>query len=272
MLRNIKGRSEAHSLRERFTSSMRGPLAYVGGKRAVANQIIAILPKHRTYAEIFAGGAQVFFAKQSAPVEVLNDLDGELIGFYRVVQRHYEELIRYMRFTIVSRRYYELLKATNPETLTDVQRAARFLYLQKTSYAGRVTKQNFRTGIVQPPGLNPERLPELIEETHHRLARVLLECLPYEKVLAKYDSAETCFFADPPYFGVKHYKFNFDPGDFLLLAERLGKIEGKFVLTLNDVPEVRDMFGPFRLCGIEMPYTAQKIAGRRFRELLITNF
>lgn len=251
---------------------MRGPLAYIGGKNAVARQIVALLPKHRTYAEIFAGGAQVFFAKDPSPVEILNDLDSELIGFYRVVQRHYEELVRYMRFTIVSRKYYELLKATNPESLTDVERAARFLFLQKTSYAGRVTKQNFRTGIVQPPGFNPERIPELIEATHHRLARVLLECLPYEKVLAKYDSVETCVFADPPYFGVKHYKFNFEPEDFKLLAERLGKIKGKFVLSLNDVPQVRDLFKEFRIRGIEMPYTAQKVAGRRYREVLITNF
>jgi DNA adenine methylase len=251
---------------------MRGPIPYIGGKNAVAKQIAALLPKHRCYSEIFAGGAQVFFAKQPSPVEILNDLDGELIGFYRVVQRHYEELIRYMRFTIVSRKYYELLKATNPESLTDVQRASRFLFLQKTSYAGRVTKQNFRTGIVNPPGLNPERLPELIEEAHHRLARVLIECLPYEKVLAKYDSKETCFFADPPYFNLAHYKFNFVPEDFRLLAERLGKIDGKFVLTLNDVAQVQEIFKSFKIRGIEMPYTVQKVAGRRFREVLITNF
>jgi DNA adenine methylase len=251
---------------------MRGPLAYIGGKRAVAKQIVEMLPEHHTYAEIFAGGAQVFFAKPPSAVEILNDLDGELIGFYRVIQRHYEELIRYMRFTIVSRKYYELLKAMDPESLTDIQRAARFLFLQKTSYAGRVTKQNFRTAIVQPPSLNPERLPELIEETHHRLARVVLECLPYEKMLAKYDSKETLFFVDPPYYGVKHYKFNLDPIDFQVLAERLKKIDGKFLLTLNDVPQVREIFAGFRIRGIEMPYTAQKVAGRRFHEVVIVNF
>lgn len=251
---------------------MRGPLPYIGGKHAVAKQIVALLPKHRCYSEIFAGGAQVFFTKKPSPVEILNDLDGELIGFYRVVQRHYEELIRYMRFTIVSRRQYELIKATNPESLTDVQRAARFLFLQKTSYAGRVTKQNFRTGIVNPPSLNPERLPELIEETHHRLARVLLECLPYEKVLAKYDSPATCFYIDPPYYEVKHYKFNLDPGDFRVMADRLVAVKGSFVLSLNDLPEVRTIFAAFRIRGIEMPYTAQKTAGKRFKEVLITNF
>lgn len=251
---------------------MRGPLAYIGGKRAVAKEIIAVLPKHVTYVEPFAGGAQIFFAKEPSKVEVLNDLDGELINFYRVIQRHYEELIRYMRFTIVSRTFFDLLKAANVGQLTDIQRAARMLYLQKTSYAGRVTRQNFRTGIVQPPGLNPERIPELIEETHRRLARVLLECLPYEKVLAKYDSPATCFYVDPPYFEVKHYKFNLDPEDFRTLAERLGAIKGSFVLSLNDVPEVRAIFGAFRIRSIEMPYTAQKTAGKRFKEVLITNF
>ena len=250
---------------------MRGPLAYIGGKRAVAKQIIAMLPRHTCYVEPFVGGGQVFFAKPPSKVEVLNDLDGEIINFYRVAQLHYEELIRYLRFTIVSRRCYDLLKATDVATLSDVQRAARLLYLQKTSYAGRVTKQNFRTGIVQPPGLNPERIPEVIEETHQRLARVLLECLPYEQVLAKYDSRETCFFADPPYFGVSHYKFNFAPGDFRLLSERLGKVKGSFVLSLNDTPEVRELFRSFHIRGIEMPYSAQKTAGRRFREVLITN-
>ena len=251
---------------------MRGPLAYIGGKRAIAKQIIAMLPRHTTYVEPFVGGGQVFFAKPPSKVEVLNDLDYEIVNFYRVAQRHYEELVRYLRFTVVSRRYYDLLKATDVLTLTDIQRAARTLYLQKTSYAGRVTKQNFRTGIVQPPGLNPERLPELIEETHQRLERVVLECLPYERVLTKYDSPETCFFADPPYYGIGHYKFNFAPDDFRALAERLGKVKGSFVLSLNDVREVRELFRAFRIRGIEMPYTAQKAAGRRFREVLISNF
>lgn len=251
---------------------MRGPIAYIGGKRAIAKQIIAVLPNHTTYAEIFVGGGQVFFAKPPSKVEIINDLDGEVVNFFRVAQRHYEELIRYMRFTVVSRACFNRLLAANVEDLTDVQRAARELYLQKTSYAGRVRNQNFRIGIVQPPSFNPERLPALIEETHHRLARVQIECLPYEKVLTKYDSPTTCFFADPPYFGVKHYKFNFEPEDFRLLAERLGKLKGRFVLSLNDVAEVRTIFKSFHFRSIEMPYTAQKVAGRRFRELLITNF
>jgi DNA adenine methylase len=251
---------------------MRGPLAYIGGKRAIAKQIIEIFPEHTTYVEPFAGGAQVFFRKEPSKVEVLNDLDGEMVNFYRVCQQHYEELIRYLRFILVSRKWYELLQATDPATLTDIQRAARHLYLLKNSYAGLVRYQNYGCNVTQPPGFNLERLPETIEETHKRLARVQIECLPYEKVLARYDRATTLFYLDPPYYGRKLYKFNLDPDDFRKMAELLGILRGKFVLSLNDVSEVRAIFKAFHIKGIDLSYTAQKIAGRRYREVLITNF
>ena len=104
---------------------MRGPLAYIGGKNAVAKQIIDLFPGHTTYVEPFAGGAQVFFRKEPSKVEVLNDLDTEMTNLFRVCQQHYEELIRYLRFAVVSRTWFELLVETDPTKLTDIQRAAR---------------------------------------------------------------------------------------------------------------------------------------------------
>ena len=251
---------------------MRGPLAYIGGKRAIAKQIIEVFPEHTTYVEAFAGGAQVFFKKEPSKVEVLNDLDGEMVNFFRVCQQHHEELVRSLRFVIVSRKWFELLRDTDPTKLTDIQRAARQLYLLKNSYAGLVRNPNYRYSVAQTSGFNPERLPEIIAETHHRLARVQIECLPYEKVLAQYDRATTLFYLDPPYYGRKLYKFNLDPDDFRKMTERLGKLRGKFVLSLNDVPEVRAIFKAFHIRGIDLSYTAQKIAGRRYHEVLITNF
>ena len=88
---------------------MIGPLPYIGGKRAIAKKIIEVFPKHTTYVEPFAGGAQVFFHKEPSKVEVLNDLDGEMVNFFRVCQQHYEELLRYTRFLIVSRKWHEVL-------------------------------------------------------------------------------------------------------------------------------------------------------------------
>jgi DNA adenine methylase len=251
---------------------MIGPLPYIGGKRAIADKIIAIFPKHTTYVEPFAGGAQVFFRKAPSKVEILNDLDGEMVNFFRVCQQHYEELLRYTRFLIVSRKWHEVLKATDPVTLTDIQRAARHLYLLKNAYAGLIRSLDYKCHVAQPPGLNPERLPETIEETAQRLARVQLECLPYEKVLERFDRPWTLFYLDPPYFGLKLYRHNLVAADFENMAKRLADLKAKFVLSLNDVIEVRRIFKPFKFREIDLSYTAQKVAGRRYREVLITNF
>ena len=251
---------------------MYGPFSYIGGKRALASRIIALFPEHRAYVEPFAGGAQVFFRKEPSKVEVLNDLDREIVNFYRVCQTHYEELVRYLKFTVVSRAWFELLNETKPEQLTDIQRAARHFYLAKTCYAGLVRHRNYAVRVDEPPGFNPERIPALIEEAHHRLARVQLECLPYEEILARYDRKDTLFYLDPPYYEIRLYRYNLEPDDFRQMAGRLAKLKGKFVLSLNDVPEVRALFKAFHVQGIETAYTAQKIAGRRYRELLIKNF
>lgn len=251
---------------------MIGPLSYIGGKRAIAKPIIALFPEHTTYVEAFAGGAQVFFRKEPSEVEVLNDLDGEIVNFYRVCQQHYEELIRYFRFVVISRAWHGLLKATDPAALTDIQRAARYLYLLKNSFGGLVRNLNYHWNVTQPPSFNLERLPETIEKAHKRLARVQIECQPYEAILRQFDRPTTLFYLDPPYYGRKLYNYNLEPEDFATLANRVKPLQGKFVLSLNDVPEVRALFSDFTIRDIDLHYTAQKHAGRRYNEVLITNF
>lgn len=251
---------------------MRGPLAYIGGKNRIAKDIIEILPEHTTYVEPFAGGAQVLFHKEPSQAEVLNDLDTDIVNFFRVCQLHYEEFLRYLQFILVSRKWFALFEAQAPAALTDIQRAARFFYLQKNAYAGLVRNPSYAYAVEAPRSFNPEHLRDLIESAHRRLARVQIECLPYEKILDRFDRPTTLFYLDPPYWGRNLYRFNFSESDFKKLAERLVKLRGKFVLSLNDLPEVRDCFRRFNFREIELAYTAQKKAGKRYRELLITNF
>jgi DNA adenine methylase len=172
-----------------------------------------------------------------------------------------------MKFIVTSREWFKLLQGQDPKGLTDIQRAARFFYLQKIAYAGLVRHRDYGYSVEEPSRFNPERIPELLENTHKRLARVQIECLPYQEILKRYDRPTTLFYLDPPYFGRKLYNFNFTE-----LAKRLEPIHGKFVLSLNDVPEVRRIFRQFHFREIDLAYTAQKTAGKRFRELLITNY
>src|ERR1022692_4461034 len=148
---------------------MVGPLAYIGGKNRLAAKIIALLPEHTTYVEPFAGGAQVFFHKRPSEVEVLNDLDGEIVNLLRVCQWHHEELIRHLKYTVASRSWFDLLAKTDPATLTDIQRAGRFFYLEKNCFGGLVVKQHYHYAVVQSPNFNPARLPEVIAKAHERL-------------------------------------------------------------------------------------------------------
>ena len=177
---------------------MIGPLAYIGGKNRIAGKIIEIFPEHTTYVEAFAGGAQVFFRKEPSAVEVLNDLNGDVVNFFRICQRHHNELVRYVKFILVSRKWFTLFEAENPETLTDIQRAARFFYLQKNAFAGLIRGRRYRCSVVGPPSFNPARIPELIERAHERLARVQIESLPYEQILKRFDRPTSLFYLDPP--------------------------------------------------------------------------
>ncbi|MBV9760284.1 MAG: DNA adenine methylase [Acidobacteriaceae bacterium] len=251
---------------------MTGPLAYIGGKNRIAKQIIATFPKHTTYVEPFAGGAQVFFHKEPSKVEVLNDLDGDVVNFFRICQRHHDDLVRYLKFVLVSRRWFALLQAENAAALTDMERAARFFYLQKNAFAGLIRNRKYHCAVVESPNFKPGKIPELIKNAHRRLDRAQIESLPYGEILARYDRPGTLFYLDPPYWGRKLYNFNFADEDFVDLAERLKSLQGKFVLSINDVPRIREIFQGFVLREIEISYTSQTKAGKRFRELLIANF
>jgi hypothetical protein len=107
---------------------------WIGGKRRLVDLLLSRFPPHRRYVEVFAGGAAVFFARNPADVEVLNDVNGDLVNLYRVVTHHLEEFVRQFKWALSSRQVFKWLQETRPETLTDVQRAARFFYLQQQSF------------------------------------------------------------------------------------------------------------------------------------------
>jgi DNA adenine methylase len=193
------------------------------------------------------------------------------VNFFGVCQAHHEEFLRYLRFSLVSRKWFELYAAQKPETLTDVQRAARFFYLQKNAFAGLVVKQSYHYMVTRPPNLNPGSLPQLIEKVHERLQRVQIESLPYEEVIRRYDRPKTLFYLDPPYWNRKLYRFNFTEADFVKLEGLLRHIRGKFILSLNDLPAVRQLFRRFRIRKIQVPYTAPR-KPKKYPEVLISNF
>lgn len=249
---------------------MIGPLGYIGGKRRLAPHLIRLFPPHITYVELFAGGAQVLFHKPPSRVEVLNDLDGEVVNFLRICQRHSRALADVLRWQPASRRLFEWYRIAAPETLTDIERAARFFYLQKNAWAGKRVGQNFRFAVTKPNNYRPSEIVGRLGDAADRLQNVQIEQASYEQILNRYDRPSTLFYCDPPYVGVDLYRHNFTSDGFRRLADRLAKIRGTFVLSINDCPEAREYFRAFHRQSVSLTYTATR-GGAKVRELLYSN-
>lgn len=224
-------------------SKFRGLLGWVGGKSLLASRIVELLPKHSCYVEVFGGGGSVLFRKYSSKHEVFNDINSDLINLYRVVRNRRDDFIRAMDLVLVSREEFDRFLEMDPNSLDELQRAVRFFYIVKTAFGAKVAGSSFGTSVSSPNRLNPLEIDRLVRNVHSRIARVTFENLPYAKLIEKYDSDSTVFYLDPPYFGVEDYygKNIFSSADFAVLAEILAGISGKFILSINDCPFIREV-------------------------------
>lgn len=253
--------------------STRPPLAgWMGGKSLLARRIIERISDHTCYVEPFAGAAWVLFRKPESKVEVINDINKDVVTLYRCVQWHLEEFVRYFKWVLVSREEFERLKRSEPDTLTDIQRAARFYYLQQNCFGGRMTGPNFGYSPQRGPTLNLLRIEEQLSAAHLRLSRVYVECLPYAEIISRYDGTGTFFYVDPPYWDCEDYygKGIFGQEDFGKLAAQLAGIKGTFLLSLNDTPGVREAFRGFSIEAVKTRYTCTNGKNAPAGEVFIT--
>ena len=254
---------------------MNGVVPYFGGKHNLAKRIIEKIPEHTCYVEAFAGGASVFFAKEPSKAEVINDIDRDVVTLYRVIKHHPEELYRQYKYCLTSRAEFEREKNdVNADGLTDIQRAARYLYLQKNGFGGSVTHRAWGTATTRAR-FNVLSLESVLEQAWLRLAGVYVESKDFRDILTIYDRPHTFFFLDPPYWRIKEYNHNFGDQDFIDLAALLRGLQGKFLMTLNDTPEVRDIFAGFNREEVTLKYTCTRsVEGRKKlrTELLFSNY
>jgi len=195
------------------------------GKKKLAKRLVALLPAHETYVEPFAGSAAVLFAKDPADTEVINDADTEIAQAFRTIKRlsrkQIEELGR-MPWKGDEATFKRLIDAS-PKG--DVERLHRFLYLTHFSY-GKMRGKSFSPSTQGIAAKTASR----VEAFAPRLKNVRIYSGDYEKVVRKYDSANTVFFLDPPYAG-----YNVDVGEGDFEEERfiavLKSLKGKFLLT-----------------------------------------
>ncbi len=217
---------------------MKTPITYYGGKQGMIKDILQLIPRHDTYTEAFAGGAAVLFAKDPVRINVINDLNGELINFYRTVVTDFDMLKIEISKTLHSREQVQVAKFIyeHPDYFSNIKRAWAVWVLSKLSFSGCLTGsfsfskngKNMKAIYLDNAKLSfGEDIKALLEECTIEQDDAL-------KVIKRYDTKNSFHFLDPPYvgFNMGHYSGMFSREDMKSLLELLTQIEGKFMLTM----------------------------------------
>jgi DNA adenine methylase len=247
-------------------------LRWPGGKSRMLKHILPAIPQHVCYCEPFAGGLAVLLAKQRSNVEIVNDMNGTLVALYRNLQFHLPALLAEMDWLFSSRQnLHDFIKQPG---ITEIQRAARFLLVNRTSFGGNM--HSFAVAKTRGGGSAFDRnlTADLLRGAHERLNKVVVENLPYERCFANYDSKDSFFFVDPPYLNAATAAYKgWTETEMRGLQRRIGKLKGRFILTVDDSSLNRELFSDYQMQAISTPNRLcnSRTHGKvRFGELIIT--
>lgn len=250
---------------------LKPPIPRMGGKSKLRKHIIERIPEHICYVEPFFGAGWVYFGKEPSKVEVINDIDKELVNMFRMIKYHAPEIERMLEYECSGRDMFEEYKHCTVEYLTEIQRAVRFLYLISQSFASRGTTYGYATNTKPSPQIFYKGVLGDIKE---RLRNTYVENKGFDDIINRYDRPHSFFFCDPPYFETAGYGSEFGQKEHLLLRDLLSKIKGKFMLTINDHPEIREWYKDFKIEEVRVAYSISKEqnARKEYGELIITNY
>ncbi|MDD3236823.1 MAG: DNA adenine methylase [Candidatus Gastranaerophilales bacterium] len=243
---------------------------WIGGKRLLRKVISELIPNDiGSYIEPFGGGAWVLFYKEKwANLEVYNDLDNDLFTLFTVVKYHPEEFAKELQWMYNSRALFQHTLASKP--VTDIQRAAKFFYLIQRSYGAKgshfaTVRNGFASG--GKSHLN------VINRIWSAADKVCIENLDYLELIKKYDCDSAFFYLDPPYVqGADYYKTVEKTFNHKKLRDCLAKIKGRWLLSYDDTPEIRELYKKYTIIEVSRQNTLNNAVKGTFKELLIKNY
>lgn len=252
-------------------------MSWVGGKKALRDSILARLPPYyERYIEVFGGAGWVLFRKPPGrDFEVYNDFNSNLVNLYRCVRDKPNKLKYKLRYVLNSREDFDWIAMLHKRKLfprlRDVDRAAKFYQMIRYSYASGLDSYS-----CQPHSIWGD-FPQ-IDMASRRLQKVVIENRDFEKLIRQYDSPVSFFYCDPPYFATEDYykDVGFTTADHIRLRDALLECSGKFLVSYNDCPEIREIWDKpnirieeiSRLNNLAQRYDG----GCRYAELLISNY
>lgn len=246
-------------------------IGWPGGKTRMLKHILPLVPEHLIYCEVFGGGLAVFLAKPKSDVEIVNDINGELVSFYRCCKFHFEALLDELDLVMNSRQEFEDYLAQ--PGLTEIQRAARWYIRNKISFGGM--GRTFAVCRQQPLGSRAQRLIA-IRALNRRFDHTTIEHVSWERCLDLYDHDQAFFFLDPPYLDAGGAAYaGWSEHELARFCARVKKLHGRWMITFQDCDQVRDLLGGFQIRAITrangIGNNGRKAAGRKYREVIITS-
>ncbi|MEM3677942.1 MAG: DNA adenine methylase [Candidatus Bathyarchaeia archaeon] len=252
---------------------------WLGGKHYLLSRLLALIPPHRVYVEVFGGAASLLLNKPPSEIEVYNDIDGELVNLFLAVRDHPEKFRERCETLPYSRQLYqrflrEFKEGKAPED--PVERAVRFYYLIRGSMFARFgggwayrRHGGSHAGTWRNSILILDRIAE-------RLKKVYIEHSDFRRCIAAWDSSDAFFYLDPPYYATAGYRHAFAEEDHEELCDILAGVRGKWMLTYNDHPWIRRRYEGYAMIPVEAQLAAHKVdyggRRRRLRHLVILNY
>lgn len=246
----------------------RPALDYFGGKWKHANKIIEEFPEHKTFVDVFCGGGSITLRKPRSKNEIINDVNGEVVNFFKVLRDHNLELRERLEKTPYGRDEYYFCRS---EVDCDIERARRTVVKSWFGIGDSLdNKTGFRVSLSQGGSTTAPWLT-YVDYLHlyaNRLRGVIIENLDFAECIDRYDKLDTLFYLDPPYVketrSKKHaYKYDWVDADHARLIDILPKLVGRFVLSGYDHSSYASL--PYR--RIEFQATSQQ--GQRTEVLWI---
>ena len=213
---------------------MKTPITYYGGKQQLAETIVRLIPPHNIYVEPFIGGAAVYFAKPASEVEVINDINGEVVNFYKVIKNDFAALQKLLEQTLHSRKAHRHARVVyeNPDMFSRVKRAWALWVRANMSFGGDMTGGYGYDVSGRMSGKLANKIEAFTQTLADRFRTTQIECCDALRIIQSRDTPDTFFYLDPPYPDTDqgHYD-GYSSADFTALLDVLTGIQGKFLLS-----------------------------------------
>jgi DNA adenine methylase len=212
---------------------MKTPITYYGGKQNMVKELLTLIPDHEIYCEPFFGGGALFFAKPPSEVEVINDVNGEVVNFFKTLKTNFQELQKEIQGTLHSRELYKnaMVVYEHPELFPELKRAWAFWVLTNQGFASMIGSWGFGKDNSKEKALANKRA-DFTKAYESRLHKTQIENNDAIKVIDRCDSKSSFIYCDPPYIGTNmgHYK-GYSEAEYKKLLDKLAKLKGKFLLS-----------------------------------------